>query len=459
MDIKKHLDNIQANLSIEQINQIKHTISQKMIDDKCEYFPGETLDISVLPMLITQSEWDEIKKSSEQISAVLEKTIDLIYQEAEVKNFFNFDENQQNLLIPKYKKRPLRHVHFARFDGFLVNGQFKLLEFNSDMAMGINRSDRINQYYLEEAISKQWLSQDQIINPNDLLNEVEKTFQQIKTHLGIENPVISCVHGPFDKERLNTVADYNISYMRRFLEAKGWQTRADSWKDFTYDGHQLKSIDGQIIDIIYRCDLATSILKSPLVDIEPAYSAYRDGNVYMANPPQSGIGSYKIIAALWRDEAFRKLLTPDEIQSIDKYIPWTDWSNKQEITYQGQNHNLPKWALANKDILVFKPIHSFGGRDVILGRDTEVNQWEKTVAELTKESGWLIQEYIEIPTIESIDQVDGNLVKGQLFSNINPWVIDGKVKGLYTRISKSRVINVTTGGGVAASLIIKDLKA
>ncbi len=163
--------------------------------------------------------------------------------------------------------------------------------------------------------------------------------------------------------------------------------------------------------------------------------------VFIANPLESGIlGEKKLLSRMFSGE-FNNILNDDEKEFIEESLPWT----------KKVNGDLKEKILSEKDKLVLKPDEGYGGEGVSIGKNMSEEEWKKATDEAVREEGWIVQEYIEVPTIEVFDK--GEIRKKIM--NISSFVFGGKYGGCMTRVSDDPVVNTSKGGGIIPTFVIK----
>ena len=111
------------------------------------------------------------------------------------------------------------------------------------------------------------------------------------------------------------------------------------------------------------------------------------------------------------------------------------------------------FVVENREQLVLKPTHEYGGRSVFLGWETAPGAWEAAVR-AALEAPWVVQERVLIPEEPFPVFEGGALDFVSLKVNANPFYVAGQPVGAVTRASRSSVINVSAGGGSVPTFVV-----
>lgn len=382
--------------------------------------------VSLTPYLIDQQMFEEIKYASEMADKLINKTIGLYFSDKRVKDFFGLS-GLQDEVIRNYSGQVL---HFARYDSFIDNeGKFKFLEFNINFPGGVDRLEDVNK------VIKEYLGDFEL---NDKNNIKENYIKAIKNVYDPSCGIVTFAYGE-KTEPQNIVSMQKIADL---LKENGvLDIEIGHWRDFQVkDGQVL--IKGKKVDLIIRTALAQRIWEYDFDLVKPILELVEAGKVKMINLPQSYIAGAKCIFALWYEKWFRELLTEEEKQFIDKFIP---------KTYLMSNESLHFDSVANdKDNWVLKPVEGIGGEDVYVGKETDDMVWKDVTKKYEGNKGWVLQEFISTTKINivDVDNADKKIEQKGVYINVSPWIIDGKLAGISGRYSTGLTVNVNKGGGV-----------
>jgi uncharacterized circularly permuted ATP-grasp superfamily protein len=247
----------------------------------------------------------------------------------------------------------------------------------------------------------------------------------------------------------------NVEEFRLFAELfseQGYETIfTDPWS-CEYDGNVLMKDDHRI-DLIYRRGVLGDY--SNYADqAKPVVDAYRDGNVVFGNPLSSKLGDNKNLLEVMTDEATEWLFTPEERTVLKKHLPWTRIFRQRKTTHQGHSVDLVEYIRRNRRLFVLKPNAEYGGKGVVIGRDSDPGEWENAI-ETALKSPYVVQEYVKIP------EQDFPVVKGDQVIwepkkiNVNFFTFNGEFGGGFCRTSDSSVINISAGGALVSFCVVE----
>jgi len=126
---------------------------------------------------------------------------------------------------------------------------------------------------------------------------------------------------------------------------------------------------------------------------------FKMGKVLIYNGPVATILSHKLNLALLSEHEDSQLFTPEEQETIKKYIPWTRKIEPGPNTYHGEEIILEDFIITHQKEIVLKPGLDYGGEGVYVGCNTPTNQWESVVEKALQAENWVIQEYMPTPRL------------------------------------------------------------
>ena len=166
----------------------------------------------------------------------------------------------------------------------------------------------------------------------------------------------------------------------------------------------------------------------------------------MVNSPRSKLLHKKAVLALLSDQALDLDVTREEQMVVDATVPWTRLVVDETTTYEGRRVNLVELLRANQDRFALKPVDDYGGRGVVLGWDTDPEQWQREIGNAL-ESHYVVQERVEVPSEEFPAWKEDALALVPLLVDTDPLLFRGELGGVLTRISGDPLLNVTAGTG------------
>jgi glutathionylspermidine synthase len=319
----------------------------------------------------------------------------------------------------------------------------KFLEFNADSPAGIGYTDVLYEG-LTTSIDLPRVRQEFDTAYAPMLPELIGTLCEAYAHVRPsdfpETPRLALI----DTENAPAVPEFRI--VCAAAKAHGIEATHATLADLTYDGSTLRARN-EPVHVVYRRALLEDIDQADLV------AAARDGRVCIVNPFRARVANNKKLLALFQDPRFAHLIEGDEIEVVQKTVPWTRILRPGRVTYGSWTIDLLPFVADNREKLVLKPASSYGGHEVSLGIETAQDRWEEIVAQHAERADFIVQEYVPVPE-EMFPTIEGGHVQMRLKRfNINPFGIGGRHAGSITRISDRAVINVSAGGGLLPSVI------
>ena len=111
----------------------------------------------------------------------------------------------------------------------------------------------------------------------------------------------------------------------------------------------------------------------------------------MINSFRSVYGSEKSLFALMSNPDFHHLYTPEELKVIKAHVPWTrTLSETETLLPSGKKVTLEQFITEHRTKLVMKPSKGYGGEGVVIGLETEQQEWGKKFWQGNRviKSGW-----------------------------------------------------------------------
>jgi len=174
-----------------------------------------------------------------------------------------------------------------------------------------------------------------------------------------------------------------------------------------------------------------------LLGVPGIMSAYRAGNVALANAPGNGVADDKVVYAYVPDMIRYYLSEEPILPNVPTYLCWRD---------QDRQH-----VLQNLDKLVVKAANEAGGYGMLVGPHSTAQQREEFAAKIQADP----RNYIAQPTLalSRVPTLVGDHLEGR-HVDLRPYVLYGKeirvIPGGLTRVALrkgSLVVNSSQGGG------------
>ena len=153
------------------------------------------------------------------------------------------------------------------------------------------------------------------------------------------------------------------------------------------------------VDVVYRRGVLSELLERA-DEVRDFLRAYRERLAVFVNSFRCRLSEDKAFFALLTDEAFAHLMGADERDAGRPHAcpGRASWRSGARCAAGGEVDLVPH-VVAQREELVLKPAHGYGGRSVYVGSETPAGVWEDAVSAGLGEP-WVVQERVTIPEEE-----------------------------------------------------------
>jgi uncharacterized circularly permuted ATP-grasp superfamily protein len=110
--------------------------------------------------------------------------------------------------------------------------------------------------------------------------------------------------------------------------------------------------------------------------------------------------------------------------------------------------------LNEQDQFVLKPNDDYGGHGVFLGWETSKQEWREAI-KVALHKPYVVQERVLLEKT-NIPAYSDRVYLNELFVDYNPFLFQNEAEGALIRLSTSSLLNVTSGGGQTALLVLEE---
>jgi hypothetical protein len=335
-------------------------------------------------------------------------------------------------------------VAISRVDAFLTGAGPRFIEINSDAPAGFGYSDRLARVFQALPLFRSFAAHTPVSHRWSEEGLVRAVLAPLRERSG-DRLRIAIV----DWAEVNTRADQEI--LREAFAARGHDCRLVDPREMEIHAGRLCSKDGPV-DLVYRRTVLSEVVEKE-DEVRPFLRAYRDRLCPFVNSLRCLLSEDKAFFALLTDENFAALTTAEERAFLSRLAPWTRKVEERHTQRDGRRIDLVPHVLAEREGLVLKPGHAYGGRSVYVGAETPAADWEAAVRAALG-GAWVVQERVFIPEEPFPVFEGGELRFSPLKVNTNPFYAAGHEVGAVTRVSRSSVINVSAGGGSVPTFVV-----
>jgi len=254
-----------------------------------------------------------------------------------------------------------------------------------------------------------------------------------------------------DWKGVSTESEFRI--LQDYFVSEGYPTIIADPRELKYSNSRL-GIGDFGIDIIYKRVVIHEFLERCSED-HPLAQAYADKRVCVVNSFRTKIAHKKVSFAILSDPRHADLFTPEEAETFRRHIPWTRTVSRITTTFDGAEHDLLDLIRREREQFVLKPNDDYGGHGVFLGWETSTADWEQAIS-LALERPYVVQQRVPLKKVP-IPTFAGGLRLQEMYVDFNPFLFDNEVEGALIRLSSSSLLNVTSGGGQTALLVLEDM--
>ncbi|MGI9035771.1 MAG: hypothetical protein ACR2GD_07000 [Pyrinomonadaceae bacterium] len=433
--------------------------SRVFLDENLEknrlIFGGRRLSPYLRPHFVTTEDWARVTKICETVWSALQKVKDAAVGNEEMLDELGITEIEKDLVSIDPKYRQVSPT--ARLDSFLTENAYSFVELNGESPAGIAFADSATEIFSNLPVMKKFAERYDVAGFEGSPQMLKVLLRAYAEFLGANiekafeaKPTIAIV----DLKDLPTIKEFEL--FRDYFESQGYTALICSPDELAFDDGKLWG-KGVVINIVYKRLLVNEYL--PIMNEYPALlDAYRAGAICMVNSFQSKLIHKKAVFAILTNEKYAHLFDEAELNAIAAHVPWTRKFRAEKTIREDVEIDLIEWTRANKSKLVLKPNDDYGGHGIYIGWISDEIQWEEAIKIALAGGDYLVQERVETSK-EIFPMLFGDLGDVKMIEqlvDLDPLLFDGKVGSAFTRLSTSELANVSSGGGMVPTFIIKE---
>jgi hypothetical protein len=408
-------------------------------------FDGEPMPSFVRPHLVARGDWDALRTQGVRVMEIAARVAREVF-EGDVGRLCDF------LGTPAAETRWVAldpgppDVVLSRLDAFVTPEGPRFIEINSDAPAGFGYGDRMAKLFCELPVFRDFAERVPVSYLPSAGGLVRAVVSQRRL-TGRGRPRIAIV----DWSDVKTRPDQEI--LREAFAERGFECTLADPREVDVVGDRLYAA-GSPVDLVYRRAVLSELVGRE-AEVAAFLDAYRRGLCPMVNSFRCRLSEDKAFLAILTDETFAHLMSDAERALVARVLPWTRRVAERSTVKGGCTIDLVPFIAEERERLVLKPAHAYGGRSVLLGSETSPEDWEEAVG-VALRAPWVVQERVSIPeeTFPVADPDTGELTFVPLKVNTNPFYVAGESVGAVTRASRSSVINVSAGGGSVPTFVV-----
>lgn len=450
--LKEALNDYNALLEDEDLTRDSLDELESRLEEARLIFGGRKLCPYLRPHFVLEADWERVSRIGETIWNALQKVKDEAIGSGELLDELGMTEIEKDLISidPGY----VQVSPTARLDSFLTEDSYSYVELNGESPAGIAYSDSARDIFFGLPIMKKFAEKYELVGLEGRAKLLETLLSCYREYSGgeyDEQPTIGIV----DLKGLPTQKEFELC--KDYFEKHGTPSVICSPDELEFREGALYFGDTKI-DLVYRRLLVNEYL--PIIEKYPALvDAYRAGAVCMANSFRAKLIHKKAVFSVLTDEKYSHLFDQEELDAIRDHVPWTRNFAERSTTYYGEEIDLVGWTRRNKDKLALKPNDDYGGHGIYIGWISSDEDWEWAIGEALENGDYLVQERVRtakevFPYIDS----EGKVHMTNSLVDLDPMLFNGKVGSAFTRLSTTELANVTSGGGMVPTIILRGRK-
>jgi hypothetical protein len=246
-------------------------------------------------------------------------------------------------------------VVLSRVDAFVTPSGPRFIEINSDAPAGFGYGDRMAGVFEDLPVFRAFARTRRV----SYRPSAPALIEAVRGAARAEAPVVAIV----DWAEVRTRGDQEI--LREAFERAGLRC-------LLVDPRAMEVRDGRLwsgstpVDVVYRRGVLSELLEK-VDEVRDFMRAYREGLAVFVNSFRCRLSEDKAFFALLTDEAFAHLLDPTERERVARAVPWTRKLEERRTLRDGVDVDLVPHVIEQREWLVLKPAHGYGGRSVFVG--------------------------------------------------------------------------------------------
>jgi uncharacterized circularly permuted ATP-grasp superfamily protein len=397
------------------------------------------------PHIVPRSQYETIKRAAETLAGALEKIAVAALTDETLLAFLDLTPAEENAarIEPGYSRLCVN----SRLDAHVHTEGFQFLEYNAETPAGVGDQMQLEKILFRLPALKEFLEANSHWLPQPHRALLMSLLNAYREWGGDEDkPRIAII----DWKDVPTSSEFRV--LKDYFIAEGYSALIADPRDLEYNGDYL-SVGGIRIDIVYKRVIIHEFLSK--FDLNhPLVQAYRHRRVCMANSFRTKLAHKKSTFAVLSDPAYEYLFDSGELEVIQKHVPWTRYVRRSRTLFHGSEFDLETLILNERERFVLKPNDDYGGHGVFLGWETDRQEWQEAInAALQKP--YLVQERVVLEKT-TIPAYSDRVYLDELFVDFNPFLFQNEVEGALIRLSASCLLNISSGGGETALLVLEE---
>ena len=403
------------------------------------------IGVALRPHFLTRTQYDTLAYSSKILAGAFEKVAAALLSEPSLMDEVGLLEMERRLALvhPGFSQAGVT----TRLDAFRHGAEIKFVEYNAENPSSLPDQTGLNQVLFEVRAMQTFAERYRLRQFDPAASLLETLLATYREWAGrAAEPHIAIV----DWDNLPTIHEFIL--FRNYFASRGCPTIICSPDELEYDGKSLRRGDFRI-DVVYKRVIIHELL-SRCDETHPLIKAYVNRHVCLINPFPCKLMHKKAAFELLTDAERAGWFTTEELEVIQRCVPWTRRVRERKTQYRGASIDLIQYVRKNRALFILKPNDDYGGHGVFLGHRASASEWDDHLS-TALEADFIVQEIVELHMEKFPIFNEREWSIQEMFVDTNPFIFRGEVEGAMVRLSDSPIVNVTSGGGETGFFVIE----
>ncbi|WP_372370536.1 hypothetical protein [Candidatus Uabimicrobium sp. HlEnr_7] len=405
--------------------EMKKEISQSLQEKNC-IINNKAIPISMMPVLLTQQEKNNIASIAQETGKLVNKTVEACFASPRMKDYLSTE------ILPEQWVQRREGSLLQRIDIVYNGNDYKVIGVECDAPRGQSWTDYVRISFANHSYYKKFIEFPELENKLYLLESLISELQKINTA-----PTVALV----DFRESSSITDLQIA--SRFLTHNGIKAFIADPRDFQFKNGKAY-VNDACVDIVIR-GCSTKNLIQNADQISNFIEAYNNKSFVAINSLFGAYGSDKSLFSLMTNDDFSDIYDKQQKQFIQKYIPWTRRFSEQQTFYGKNAIELKEFTKEYREGLVLKPANGDSTHMVQMGIAMEQPRWEGMVNNYHGRSDWIVQKYVDLPFVFQPNLIKGKVSKEKRYFCFSAFVLNQKFQTLLCRCSPDPAIHMDKG--------------
>ena len=394
-----------------------------------------------IPKVYSARAGENFRSVSEKVASIGCKAIAEFRKDEAFRRLFGFDERVTELILADTLIGD--HIPILRTDIFYneKTGDYRICELNTDGSSGMIESLELLRQFRKTPLAAAFRKYGSL-KKFELFDSLVERYLALFHKSGIDRPEPRFAIVDF-LEKASSLDEFEL--YRANFEAKGVPCVIADIRELQFDGEVLRDKDGGEIHAVYRRAVTSDILDH-WDEVQPFIEAFKAHKVCLLGGFATQVVHDKAFLTAIRDPMCASFLTEEEMRLINDHLPVTAALNDMTCALYEPYSEKDKWVL--------KPRSAYGSAGVVIGKNVTQEAWSEALCSLI-DKDYLLQAYVEPWQSCHIDYTAEVPSLENYYNMTGLYTFDGEFAGVYSRVSRHKLISTGRGGFDAASVMFR----